>query len=713
MKGSKGLVVVALLLLVGAFFVFDIGQYFSLSYIKEQHLAFQNYYEVNPLRTGSIFFLIYVAVTGLSLPGAAIMTLLAGGIFGLFWGTVIVSFASTLGATISFLVARFLLRDWVEKKFGKNLAPINQGVARDGAFYLFTLRLVPAFPFFIVNLVMGLTKIRVWIFAVVSQLGMLAGTFVFVNAGRELSKLDSLQGILSPELLISFTLLGIFPLITKKIIDVVKSRRVLKGYKKPRNFDRDMVVIGAGSAGLVSAYIAAALKAKVTLVEREKMGGDCLNTGCVPSKALIRSARFVHDVGHAENFGIREASASFDFAQVMARVRGIVKTIEPHDSVERYTELGVDCLIGEAKILSPYEVKIGDKSLTTRNIVIATGARPFVPPIEGLDGIDYLTSDNIWSLEKRPERLVVLGGGPIGCELSQAFSRLGSQVVQIELMPCLLPREDEEVSSLLLQHFLAEGIDVRLGHKAIAVVQEEGEKFLLCEIGQETTRIAFDDLLIAIGRVANVTGYGLEEMGIELTARRTIETNEYLQTKFPNIYACGDVVGPYQFTHTASHQAWYAAVNALFSTFKRFKVDYRVIPAATFTDPEIARVGLNELEAKAQSMDYEVTTYGLDDLDRAITDSKAVGFVKVLTQPGKDKILGATVMGEHAGEIISEFIVAMRHGLGLNKILSTIHIYPTLSEANKFTASNWKRAHAPQRVLNWLSRYHTWRRGKA
>ena len=623
------------------------------------------------------------------------------------------SFASTLGATISFLVARFLLRDWVEKKFGKNLAPINQGVARDGAFYLFTLRLVPAFPFFIVNLVMGLTKIRVWIFAVVSQLGMLAGTFVFVNAGRELSKLDSLQGILSPELLISFTLLGIFPLITKKIIDVVKSRRVLKGYKKPRNFDRDMVVIGAGSAGLVSAYIAAALKAKVTLVEREKMGGDCLNTGCVPSKALIRSARFVHDVGHAENFGIREASASFDFAQVMARVRGIVKTIEPHDSVERYTELGVDCLIGEAKILSPYEVKIGDKSLTTRNIVIATGARPFVPPIEGLDGIDYLTSDNIWSLEKRPERLVVLGGGPIGCELSQAFSRLGSQVVQIELMPCLLPREDEEVSSLLLQHFLAEGIDVRLGHKAIAVVQEEGEKFLLCEIGQETTRIAFDDLLIAIGRVANVTGYGLEEMGIELTARRTIETNEYLQTKFPNIYACGDVVGPYQFTHTASHQAWYAAVNALFSTFKRFKVDYRVIPAATFTDPEIARVGLNELEAKAQSMDYEVTTYGLDDLDRAITDSKAVGFVKVLTQPGKDKILGATVMGEHAGEIISEFIVAMRHGLGLNKILSTIHIYPTLSEANKFTAGNWKRAHAPQRVLNWLSRYHTWRRGKA
>ena len=713
MKASKSLVVVALLLLIGAFFVFDIGQYFSLSYIKEQHLAFQNYYQANPLRTGSIFFFIYVAVTGLSLPGAAIMTLLAGGIFGLLWGTIIVSFASTLGAVVAFLVARFLLRDWVEKKFGKNLVPINQGISRDGAFYLFTLRLVPAFPFFIVNLVMGLTKIRVWIFAVISQLGMLVGTFVFVNAGRELSKLDSLQGILSPELLISFTLLGLFPLITKKIIDVVKSRRVLKGYKKPRSFERDMVVIGAGSAGLVSAYIAAALKAKVTLVEREKMGGDCLNTGCVPSKALIRSARFVHDIEHANNLGIREASASFDFAQVMARVRRIVKTIEPHDSVERYTELGVDCLIGEAKIVSPYEVKIGDKSLTTRNIVIATGARPFVPPIEGLDDIHYLTSDNVWSLEKCPERLVVLGGGPIGCELSQAFSRLGSQVVQIELMPRLLPREDEEVSDLLLQHFLAEGIDVRLGHKAVAVIQEEGEKFLLCEAKEQQVRVPFDDLLIAIGRVANVTGYGLEEMGVELTAHRTIETNEYLQTKFPNIYACGDVVGPYQFTHTASHQAWYAVVNALFSTFKRFKVDYRVIPAATFTDPEIARVGLNELEAKAQNIDYEVTTYGLDDLDRAITDSKAVGFVKVLTPSGKDKILGATVMGEHAGEIISEFIVAMRHGLGLNKILSTIHIYPTLSEANKFTAGNWKRAHAPQGVLNWLSRYHAWRRGKA
>ncbi|MCH9672211.1 MAG: FAD-dependent oxidoreductase [Gammaproteobacteria bacterium] len=711
MKKSKILVLVVLLLLVGAFFVFDVGQYFSLDYIKHQHDAFANYYQENPLTTAGIFFAIYVAVTGLSLPGAAIMTLLGGGIFGLLWGTVLVSFASTLGATIAFLVSRFLLRDWVQSKFGQNLAPINEGIEKDGAFYLFTLRLVPAFPFFIINLVMGLTKIRTWVFAVVSQIGMLAGTIVFVNAGRELAQLDSLSGILSPGLIASFCLLGIFPLVAKKLVDIVKARRVLKDYPKPSSFDRDMVVVGAGSAGLVSAYIASALKAKVTLVERERMGGDCLNTGCVPSKALIRSARFLHDVHTSKAFGVREASAEFDFADIMRRVQSVISTIEPHDSVERYTELGVECLAGEAKILSPYEVQIGQTRLTTRSIIIAAGARPFVPPIEGLDSVDYLTSDSIWALESRPQRLVVLGGGPIGCELTQAFRRLGSEVTQVELMPRLLPREDPEVSQLLLEQFESEGVDVLLQHKAVAVVEDGGGKFLVCDVDGDEIRIAFDEILVAIGRVANVQGYGLEELGIELSPRRTIETNEYLQTKFPNIYACGDVVGPYQFTHVAAHQAWYASVNALFGTLKRFKVDYRVIPAATFTEPEIARVGLNESEAKDKGIDFEITTYGLDDLDRAIADSKAKGFVKVITPRGKDKILGATVVGDHAGETLSEFVMAMRHGLGLNKLLGTIHIYPTWSEANKYAAGNWKRAHAPQGVLRWMQRYHAWRRG--
>ncbi|MEM7251031.1 MAG: FAD-dependent oxidoreductase [Pseudomonadota bacterium] len=713
MNKTKAIVVVAVLALVGAFFIFDLGQYFSLDYVKAQHANFQAYYQANPFKTGLIFFLVYVAVTGLSLPGAAIMTLVAGGIFGLLWGTILVSFASTLGATIAFLVARFLLRDWVQGRFGHTLGPINDGMARDGAFYLFTLRLVPAFPFFMVNLVMGLTSIKTWVFALVSQVGMLAGTLVFVNAGRELAQLDSLGGILSPALIISFTLLGIFPLIAKKIIDIVAAGRVLKPYSKPATFDRDIVVIGAGSAGLVSAYIAATLKAKVSLIERDKMGGDCLNTGCVPSKALIKTARFLHDVAESKNFGVHTANAEFSFADVMGRVHRVIETIEPHDSVERYTSLGVDCVEGEARIVSPYEVAIGDRRLTTRNIIIAAGARPFVPPIEGLDNVRYLTSDNVWELSEQPERLVVLGGGPIGCELAQSFSRLGSRVTQVELMPTLLPREDADVSQIIVEQFRVEGVDVRLNHRAVAVVERDGEKILQCDADGESVEIPFDEILVAIGRTANIQGYGLEELGIELTERRTVQTNEYLQTKFPNILACGDVVGPYQFTHVASHQAWFATVNALFGGVKKFKVDYRVIPAATFVEPEVARVGLNESEAAEQNIAHEVTRYELHELDRAIADGKTKGFVKVLTVPGKDKILGATIVGEHAGDLISEFVTAMRHNLGLNKVLGTIHIYPTLTEANRFVAGNWKRANAPQRILQWLERFHAWRRGTA
>ena len=713
MTRSRLLLLVAVGAAIVAFFAFDLQRFFTLEYFKSQQAAISAYYDAHRLKTAIIFFAVYVAVTGLSLPGAAIMTLVAGAIFGLLWGTVIVSFASSLGATLAFLGSRFLFRDAIQRKFGDKLAAVNRGFEKDGMLYLFALRLVPAFPFFVVNLVMGLTPITTRTFYWVSQVGMLLGTLVYVNAGTQLAKIDSLKGILSPGLLLSFVLLGFFPLIAKKIVDMVKARKIYARWTKPAKFDRNLVVIGAGSAGLVAAYIAAAVKAKVTLIEKHRMGGDCLNTGCVPSKALIRSAKFLSHIQRAKEFGMDAARAEFSFARVMERVERVIRKIEPHDSAARYTGLGVECIEGTAKITDPWtvEVKLTDGSLrtiTSRAIVIAAGAQPFVPPIPGIEESGYVTSDTLWSLRELPPRLVVLGGGPIGCELAQCFARLGAKVTQVEMLPRIMIREDPEISDMVMQRFRAEGIDVLVNHKAKQIVVEDGQKILVAECEGREVRIVFDKLLCAVGRVANTRGFGLEELGIPTTRQRTVEVNEYMATMYPNIYACGDVAGPYQFTHTAAHTAWYAAVNALFGHFRKFKADFSVIPWATFTEPEVARVGLNETEAKEKNIAYEVTTYGIDDLDRAIADSEAEGVVKVLTVPGKDRILGVTIAGEHAGDLIIEYITAMKNGIGLNKILGTIHIYPTLVEANKYAAGNWKRAHAPQRLLTWVQRYHAW-----
>ncbi len=715
MKSSRVLLLLFIVILIALFFIFDLRQYLSLEMLKAQQETIESYRNGHPVLTIIIFMLVYIAVTGLSLPGATLLTLAGGAVFGLLWGTVIVSFASTIGATLAFLGARFLFRESIKSRFSSRLQAIDEGIERDGGFYLFTLRLVPVFPFFMINMAMGLTTLKVKTFYWVSQVGMLAGTIVYINAGTQLAKIESLSGILSPVLIASFVLLGVFPMIAKKMVSAIQAKKVYKKWNKPKNFDNNLIVIGAGAGGLVTSYIAAAVKAKVTLVEKNKMGGDCLNTGCVPSKALIRSAKWLSHVKRCQEFGIKQATADFDFADVMERVQAVIKRVEPHDSIERYTELGVDIVVGEAKIISPWEVQVltseGSEILSTRSIVIAAGARPFVPPIPGLDKVAPLTSDNIWKLKELPKRLLILGGGPIGCELTQSFARLGSLVTQVEMLPRIMIREDPEVSETVMSRFIQEGVDLRVEHTAKEFIIEEGEKIMIAEYQGQSVKIAFDQVIVAIGRAANIKGYGVEELNITLSPRKTIETNAFQETNYPNIYACGDVAGPYQFTHTAAHQAWYAAVNALFGQFKKFRTDYSVIPWSTFTDPEVARVGLNEEDAKQQKIPYEVVSYGIDDLDRAIADSEAHGFVKVLTQPGKDKILGVTIVGEHAGDLIAEFVLAMKHGLGLNKILGTIHIYPTLAEANKYAAGVWKRKHAPERLLAWLARYHTWRRG--
>ncbi|HEX7217904.1 MAG TPA: FAD-dependent oxidoreductase [Burkholderiales bacterium] len=706
---SRARLAVALLfvLALAAFFAAGGQHYFTFENLKAQQAALERWREMHPWGAALGFFAVYIAFTSLSLPAASILTLVAGAIFGPWLGVLLVSFASSIGATVAMLLARFVLRDWVQQRFHAQLAGINRGIEKEGAFYLFTLRLVPAFPYFLINLAMGLTPIRAWTFYWVSQVAMFPATVLYVNAGTQLARLDSLRGILSWQLAAALILLGIFPLAAKKALELAKARRVYARWKKPARFERNLVVIGAGSAGLVAAYIAAAVRAKVTLIEKGRMGGDCLNTGCVPSKALLRTAKVLSLFKRSKDFGIQHAEARFDFAEVMERVQRVIREIEPHDSVERYTQLGVECIAGEARITSPWSVQVNGRTLTTRSIVIATGAEPFVPPIPGIREVECLTSETVWNLRELPKRLLVLGGGPIGCELAQAFARLGSQVTQVEMLPRILPREDPEFSEMVAQQMRADGVRLLTGHKAARF----SNKTLLCEHDGKEEQIAFDTLLCAVGRVARTKGFGLEELGIGLTRGRTVETNESLQTAYPNIYACGDVAGPYQFTHVGAHQAWYASVNALFGFARKFRADYSVIPWATFTEPEVARVGLNELEAKERGVPYEVTVYELDDLDRAIADGAAHGRVKVLTAPGSDRVLGATIAGEHAGDLIAEFVAAMRHGFGLNKILGTIHIYPTLAEANKYAAGAWKKAHAPQRVLGALEKLHGWRRG--
>jgi pyruvate/2-oxoglutarate dehydrogenase complex dihydrolipoamide dehydrogenase (E3) component/uncharacterized membrane protein YdjX (TVP38/TMEM64 family) len=726
-------IVIALLVVLGAiaFFALNLGQYLQLDFIKSSQSRIEALYAANPAGVMLGFGAVYVAATALSFPGAAVLTLAAGAVFGLWWGTLVVSIASTLGATLAMLAARYVLRDSLEARFSQRLAEVNKGIEREGAFYLFSLRLLPVIPFFVLNMLMGLTRMRPLTFFWVSQLGMLAGTLVFVNAGTQLARIDSLSGILSPALLGSFALLAVLPWIMKLAVARWRRSKVLAAWAadRPRRFDRNLIVIGAGAGGLVTAYIAATVKAKVTLVEAHKMGGDCLNYGCVPSKALIKSAKVAHQMRHGDRYGLEAAVPAVSFKRVMQRIQDVIRAIEPHDSVERYTALGVDVKQGYAKLITPWTVEItapdgSTERLTARSIVIAAGASPIVPPLPGIEESGYVTSDTLWDrfaqYDTPPRRIVVLGGGPIGCELAQALARLGSEVTVVESGPRVLPREDADVSEVVAHAMTADGVNLRTGHKALRCEQTpvagsstpQHSLVLQAPDGTEHT-VEFDELVCAVGRKARLTGYGLETLGIP--ASRTVDTNEYLQTLIPHIYAVGDVAGPYQFTHVASHQAWYAAVNALFGHLRSFKVDYRVIPRTTFTDPEVARVGLDEAEALEQKVPVEVTRYDIDDLDRQICEEGGAptsrGFVKVLTVPGKDRILGVTIVGPRAGELLAEYVLAMKHGLGLNKIMGTIHTYPTLSEANKYAAGEWKRAHAPEKLLQWVERFHTWRRG--
>ncbi len=708
MKKVIALLVIAIL--VAGFLIFDLQQYLDFAYVKSKQQLITDYFHAYPVRTILIFFLIYTATAALSVPGAGILSILAGAIFGLFLGVFIVLPAATIGATLAFLLSRYIFRDFAQHHFGDKLRAVNKGIERDGALYLFTLRLIPVFPFMVINLVMGLTSMGTLHFFVVSFLGMIAASLVLVNVGTQLAKLDSLHGILAPEIIFALVLLAAFPWLGRKMIAIIKARHSYANFTKPKKFDRNVIVIGAGSGGLVAAYIAAAVKAKVTLIEKHKMGGDCLHTGCVPSKALIQSANFIAQVKRATQYGCKPVDIEFDFKDVMQHVHQTIKKIAPHDSVERYTKLGVECIHGEATLKDPWTVAVNGTTVTGRNIILATGAEPFIPDIPGLETVDFRTSDTIWNLTELPGHMVILGGGPIGCELAQCFARFGTQVSLIEMTPRIMPREDAEISTMVADSLNKDGVQILTRHTAAQVTRHKGSNLLHCEHKNKTIEVPFDILLVATGRRATTHSVWDENLKIRLTKNGKLELNEFLQTNYPNIYACGDVASRYEFTHAAAHQAWYASVNALFGHIKKFRVDYSIIPWCTFTDPEVARVGLNEQDARTQNIEFEVTRYDVSDLDRAIIDARASGIVKIITPAGKDKILGVTIAGSHAGELITEYIAAMKHGLGLNKILGTIHIYPTLAEANKYAAAAWKKTHAPEKLLYWIQKYHAWQR---
>ena len=720
---KRVLALVALALVLGGAWWFDLFAWLNLDALAARWGELTALRDAHSLAAYALYFAIYVAVAGASLPGAGVLTLLGGALFGLVSGFLLVSFASSLGAVLAMLLSRTVLGEFVQRRFATQLATINEGVARDGAFYLFSLRLIPLFPFFVVNLVMGLTKMPARQFYLVSQLGMVPGTLVYVFAGTELGK--SLAGataagaggaaaggfnagaILTPGLIAAFTLLGLLPWMARAVMRLLAARRAYRGFSKPKRFDANLIVIGAGSGGLIAALIAATIKAKVFLIEQHKMGGDCLNTGCVPSKALLASAKIAQHMRDAERFGIVPVQPQVDFAAVMARVKAVIAHIEPKDSVERYTSLGVDCVQGHATLIDPWTVEVDGRRMTARSIVLASGARPAVPPIPGLDKVDYLTSDSVWSLATLPAQLVVLGGGPIGCELAQAFARLGSQVTIVDMLDRLLPREDAEVSSHIERKLQSEGVRVCTSHGAAGV--EPGK--LLLKGPQGDVQIPFSHLLVAVGRKPNSEQLGLAKLGIRTQRNGAVEVDERLATAVPNIFACGDLVGPYQFTHMASHQAWYAAVNALFRGFWSFRADYRVVPWATFTDPEIAQVGLNERAAAERGVAYEVTRFGFDDLDRALAEGESEGWLKVLTRPGSDEILGVTIVGPHAGELIAEAVLSMTHRMGLGKLMAAIHVYPTMMEAHKMAAGSWRRARAPQGLLGFAGRLHAVLRG--
>lgn len=710
-----GLAVIAWLF---AYFTFDLGQYFTLAYFRSQHAAIHAQYAEQPWYAALVFIVIYIPVAATSLPGGALMTLAAGAFFGALWGTVVISIASTIAATITFLGSRFWFRDLIQNKFSDSLRLINSGIERDGALYLFLIRLTPLFPFFVVNVVMGLTPIPTLTFIWVSQIGMIPVTAILVNAGTEVAALDDLSGLLSPGLVASLIFCGVLPLLGRKLAAYLRSRRLLRRYAKPKQFDCNLICLGGSKAAIVAANAAASMKAKVMLIAPPTKPDGALVSGDALSKELVRCAQFLFETHRAHQRGIRSVRTSCDLADLVAEVQRRIADQQRY-AAEWCSKHGITCISGEPMIVSPYAVKVRDRTLTTRSIVIATGSRMSIPIIAGIEKTNYYTADTLLALRVPPRRLLVVGGGSSGCELAQLFARLGSQVTLIETQQRLLASEDADVSELLLCQFQREGIDVRLGCLAQEFTVTEDRKALLYSRtgGAQRTpeRVEFDELIVACGRIADTHDIGLEALGISVGDDGTVDVDEHLQTVYPNIYACGDVAAPFRFSHGAMSEASYAAFNALFR-LKRYKVNYSLMPWSALTDPEIARIGINEQEAATRAITHETAQYSYDESpDRLTATHEGEGLIKALTVPGKDKILGVTIVGPNASQLIAEFALAMAHGIGLSKMRATRHPYTGMGGVQRqATVPGWAMSgQEPIWLSRTLERFHTWQRGPA
>ena len=698
MKASRWAILAVLITATACFFYFDLSQYLTLESIKAHSGALHGKVQANPWWAAAVFCAVYAALTALSFPGTVVLTLLAGALFGLLEGTLLVSVASNVGALVAMLISRFMLRDWVQRRFGKQIAGINKGLAREGTFYLVSLRLIPLVPFVLLNPALGLTRINIWTFWWTTQLGMLPGHAIYVNAGEKLVGLRSLSGILSPSIIGTLVLLAVFPILATRLLTFYKARKVYRGWRKPKRFDCNLVVIGGGTGGLATARVAASLKARVSLVERERLGGLAMHDGGVPSKALC------HVANRSQGQHSDEA-----FTEAMAQMRHLAEAARRDISVDQYRRLGVDVIQGEARISSPWTVDVGGRTLTTRAIVIATGSRPQIPSIPGLAAVEPMTSDTLWALSERPERLLILGSGADACEFAQAFQRLGCQVTLASEDERLLSQEDAEVSEMMAKVLTADGIEIWLGLKAQRVETTEGERRLICDDDEGNERsLPFDRVLLMLGQRADVEGLGLSKLRLECGDDGTLEADEYLATRYPNIYAVGSVAGPYGAPHVAEHQGWYAAVNALFGGLKRFVVSDRVTPRAIFTTPEIATVGLNEAEAHALKLEFETTRLDLSTHAGAVIAGAGQGYVKVITEHDTDRILGVTIVGDHASETIAGFVVAMKHKLGMNKLGKTVLVSPTQGEALRQVAEIWQRQHQSARMRAWAERFNRW-----
>lgn len=480
----------------------------------------------------------------------------------------------------------------------------------------------------------------------------------------------------------------------------------------------NIVVIGAGTAGLITAVIAASLGAKVALIERHLMGGDCLNVGCVPSKGVIRAARAWADVRQASEFGLHiPAGVTYDFGAAMARMRKLRARISHNDSAHRYTKLGVDVFIGSGRFTGSGTIHVegpaGNRTLSFARAAICTGARAAAPPIPGLDEAGYLTNETIFSLTELPDRLAVIGAGPIGCEMAQSFARFGSRVQLFERMSHILPREDADAAEIVQAQMKKDGVEFLFNSTVTGVERRGAEKVIHYDLQGRTNELVVDDILVGIGRAPNVDGLGLELVGVEYDQRTGVKVNAGLQTTNPVIYAAGDICFPLKFTHTADAMAQIVIQNALFPHpfgLGRASTDLLIIPWATFTEPEIAHVGLYEKDATDKGIEVETYTFALDEVDRAILDGEDDGFARIHIQKGTDKIVGATIVAAHAGEMINEFSVLMKAGLGAKIIAGTIHPYPTQAEVNKKVVNLWRKAHFTPRTKNLLMKLFAWMR---